>query len=389
MIIAICVPYSPAGGSFTRLTQLLADLPCLPASRGHTFVLFAQQSTLVALQDAIGADALATYRIVPFRRSGAGMAARMWREEWELPAQLRRERVDVALCTANTMPRRTSIPCVVLYQNAAPFCGALAGRDADWQLRMRFFLLGRAIRRSARRAEYNVFTSNYLRDAVLAAVPEARSRSAVVGVPSTAASPRVAMGDGIPERYLLFVGHFYPYRHIVELLEAFDMTGSEPALRDYRMVLVGGFRDPAYSRRIHAAQKALAFPDRVMFIGEQSHDKVVQLIGGARCFVFLSTCESSPQALTEAVSLGCPVLTTRAGVMPEVSEAAALYCDPGDVAGVAAVMRRVMESDSLCNQLAAAGRARSADFPDRAAVAARILAAIERVAPLSRRQPVQ
>jgi glycosyltransferase involved in cell wall biosynthesis len=61
----------------------------------------------------------------------------------------------------------------------------------------------------------------------------------------------------------------------------------------------------------------------------------------------------------EAMRQGCVVIAARAGSLPEVCGAAALYVDPLSVADIAAAMQRLAAEPTLASQLRQAGSRRA------------------------------
>jgi len=62
------------------------------------------------------------------------------------------------------------------------------------------------------------------------------------------------------------------------------------------------------------------------------------------------------------MACGTPVVCARAGALPEVAAAAALYIDPRSVADIAAALRRIAVDEALRRELRVRGLARARDF---------------------------
>jgi glycosyltransferase involved in cell wall biosynthesis len=133
--------------------------------------------------------------------------------------------------------------------------------------------------------------------------------------------------DSVP--YVLFVGNIKPNKNLSLLLDAFaDVRQRVP----FRLVLAGrmdGFAtgDPAVLTR------AKALGERVRFAGEVSDEELRALYAGALAFCLPSTIEGFGLPLLEAMALGCPVLCSRAGALPEVAGEAALLFDATPATG--------------------------------------------------------
>ena len=81
-------------------------------------------------------------------------------------------------------------------------------------------------------------------------------------------------------------------------------------------------------------------------------------------FVFASRFESYGMALAEAMAHGLPIVSTKAGAIPDtVSAGAALLVPPDDVAALAQALRRLISDQAERQRLAANARVAAAHLP--------------------------
>jgi glycosyltransferase involved in cell wall biosynthesis len=157
--------------------------------------------------------------------------------------------------------------------------------------------------------------------------------------------------------YLLFVGNVKPNKNLTLLLTAFaSIAGKLP----YRLLIAGkhhghGTTDDA------VFHQARSLGDRVRFTGELSDSDLQRLYAGAAALVLPSFYEGFGLPLLEAMSLGCPVLSSTAGSLPEVAGNAALYFNPHDPTALANHLLRLQDT-ALIDPLRAAGRTRVTEF---------------------------
>ena len=64
----------------------------------------------------------------------------------------------------------------------------------------------------------------------------------------------------------------------------------------------------------------------------------------------------------EAMACGTPVVTARAGALPEVGGDACLYAEPADSAALAAAVETILDDPETAADLSRRGRARAAGF---------------------------
>lgn len=161
--------------------------------------------------------------------------------------------------------------------------------------------------------------------------------------------------DGAP--YLLYVGNVKPNKNLSALLTAFAQVKDRIP---HRLLLAGRMR--GFGTGDDAVlQGAESFGDRVRFTGEISDAELISLYRGATALVLPSLYEGFGLPLLEAMQLGCPVLASTAGSLPEIGGDAALYFDPHNPASLAARLLQI-QNDTVLANLREAGHARISQF---------------------------
>lgn len=163
---------------------------------------------------------------------------------------------------------------------------------------------------------------------------------------------------GIQSPFILFVGTIEPRKNLPTLVRAFARL-----VRDipHTLVLVGapgwGMKD--FQRTIDMHHLG----DRVKQVGfVPEHADLSAFYAAADVFVFPSFYEGFGLPLIEAMTCGCPVITTDTSALPEVAGTAALYVKPTDVDGMAATIRMVLSNDRVRNSLIERGTERAKHF---------------------------
>jgi len=148
---------------------------------------------------------------------------------------------------------------------------------------------------------------------------------------------RKQLGIAAEERYLLHVGGNFWYKNRLGVLRIFKLLlerlrrSGEPVLR---MVMVGG--PPAPEMRAFVAAN---LPEGSVIESPRLTDEDLwALYTGAAALLFPSLHEGFGWPLIEAQCCGCPVITSNRAPMTEVAGAAALYIDPEDEPGAAALI---------------------------------------------------
>jgi glycosyltransferase involved in cell wall biosynthesis len=152
--------------------------------------------------------------------------------------------------------------------------------------------------------------------------------------------------------YLLFVGAIEPKKNLGRLLDAY-------ALLDTQMPLVvvgkkGWLWEDEIGKVGYLFEKGPSKQVKLLEYVPATHLKY--LYRGAYCLVFPSLYEGFGLPPLEAMTFGCPVITSRISSLPEVCGNAALYVDPYEVADIQRQLERILGDRELRNQLAEMGR---------------------------------
>ncbi len=141
----------------------------------------------------------------------------------------------------------------------------------------------------------------------------------------------------------------------VYLRAAAQVAATHP---EVRFLCVGGpTRDGGYMRRMQELGESLGLGGKVIFTGWREDVDVV--MAGLDLLVLASTgVEGQSRVIPEAFALGKPVIGTRLGGIPELvfHEKTGLLVSPGDPAGLAKAIVRLLEDAGLRGRCAAEGR---------------------------------
>ena len=159
---------------------------------------------------------------------------------------------------------------------------------------------------------------------------------------------------GVEERpYVLAVGTVQPRKNYVRLIRAFARLALPHQL------LIAGGPGWLYNEVLAAAKE---HPQRVRILGFVDDDDLPALYRGASLFVMPSLYEGFGLPVLEAMACGVPVVCSNRSSLPEVGGEAALLVEPEDEAALAAAMQRVLESESLREEMQQRGLVQAARF---------------------------
>lgn len=158
--------------------------------------------------------------------------------------------------------------------------------------------------------------------------------------------------------YLLYVGTLEPRKNIDGMLRAFAQIADDIP---HTLVIVGGvgWNMDGLDQRI----ETLGLKRRVRRMGYLSRRAhLPAFYAAAEAFLFPSFYEGFGLPVLEAMTAGCPVITSRTSSLPEVGGDAARYVDPHDVDELAAMILKVATTERLRESMSIMGQAQAQKF---------------------------
>jgi glycosyltransferase involved in cell wall biosynthesis len=160
---------------------------------------------------------------------------------------------------------------------------------------------------------------------------------------------------------LLSVGSVVPVKGYDLLIAAVATLADLP----WQLTIAGDrTRHPAAAAQLDADIAAYGLGDRVAVLGAVAPARITSLYLESDVFVLASRFEGYGMALAEAISHGLPVVSTRAGAIPDtVPVGTGLLVAPNDVPALAQALRRIISDYAERRRLAQNARAAAAQLP--------------------------
>jgi glycosyltransferase involved in cell wall biosynthesis len=157
----------------------------------------------------------------------------------------------------------------------------------------------------------------------------------------------------LPPKYALFVGTLQPRKNLTGLLAAWARV--KDIVPEAWLIIAGGGGD---------IFRSLTLPkiDRVKFLGAVAEADLPGLYAGATLLVIPSLDEGFGLPVLEAMACGTPVAASTAGALPEVTGAAGLTFDPGDILAIVEVLRCLLTEKRLQKEFRDKGLTRACTF---------------------------
>ncbi len=150
---------------------------------------------------------------------------------------------------------------------------------------------------------------------------------------------------GINKPYMFAYGSPSPRKNIDRLLNAFRLFNSS---NDYQLVVAGNY-----------SHKPI---NNVVFTGYLDRKTMLDLFSQSSAFAYPSTYEGFGLPILEAFALNIPVLTSNCSSMKEISDDAALLIDPMSENDIESGIKKIIENESLRNNLIDKGKQRLKNF---------------------------
>jgi glycosyltransferase involved in cell wall biosynthesis len=402
--VAYFCPAWPPDGQANGIVKYVNEISQGLRRRGHTTTLLINHYS--GPRDP--ADAADTYDLGEFRKSrtllgrvAVGVGVRMNRahtlEQLTCRSIAKAARLAVADRGVQILemeesfgwPRliqpRLPVPMVVRLHGPWFLNGAVQNVPEDSEFRRRVRLEGEAIR---------------LADGVSASSRDVLEQTrAYYGIPLERAEVIYPPGPIIPDeacwkpadfepQSVLFVGRFDRHKGADLTIEAFGLVAAR--FPEARLRIVGpdrgGFTDDDGRSWnildfIRDRIRDPGIRDRIKWLGLQPNSAVMDLRRKALVSVVSSRYDNFPTTVTEAMSMGCPIVANRTGGIPEQisHESNGLLCKPGDTTDLADQIGRLLSDPALAARLGQQARLDSESLLSVATLSAKMVAFYGRV----------
>lgn len=336
------------------------------------------QSLLQALQKQADKESLTVVPLslpAPLQAVGSGIKRKVVTLFWEtiyapflLPALARSYKLDLLHLTAPMPIGKVACPVVTTIHDMIPIL------FPQWYS----FITGTRLRRWMNRAVEGSthFITNSectTRDFEQYFKPQKPITRTYLGSYLTMAPdwPEKPIKDSAPlhftnKPYILSVGTLEPRKNLATVLDAYKIllnrveVAAEPAETVAPDLLVVGAK--GWLTDIQARTQQLGIADHVKLTGFVSDKELQTLYQQATMLVYPSLYEGFGIPPLEAMSSGCPVITSNVSCLPEVVAEAGILINPTDIKALADAMQRLLTHPAQASLLREKGYQQAARF---------------------------
>ena len=297
-----------------------------------------------------------------FRRATLYAPVHTRLEQFMLPAELGRFRLDLLHCTDFIPPLRASLPTVITVHDLAflHWPHFLTQDSASYYGQ---------IDRGVRSANHIIVPSESTKADLIAQLGVRENKVTVIYEaadekfrPMSPEQARQELGAkyALSDPFVLFVGTIEPRKNVDGLLRAFHRLVQRNGCGDVGLVIAGarGWLTEEVEEQI----REMKLVDRVKLLGRVSDDDLHRLYVAARCHVHPAHYEGFGLPPLEAMACGTPTIVSNVSSLPEVVGDAALLVNPQDAEELAVAIHRLLTDDALHAELSEKGLQRAACF---------------------------
>ena len=320
------------GGGWNYIANLIAAIANCDDRNQYVAFVSPHSETLVPGQ--------ANFTTVMVRIDTRRRVRRILYEYTGLQIQAIRHKLDCMHWFGNTTALWNAVPAAVTVYDLLPFVGAGLPYGGS-KAKVRY--LRWAVARSARTASIllpmsqstgteltRLFAVDAGRIVVVPTIlnPEYRVRS-------QAETAAIRVRYGLPEKFWLYVAHFYPHKNHARLVAAYAQLLAA-GHRPWKLVLRG---DPKGAEGEVAEKIAAAgLGEEILFLPRLEESELAAIYTAAGGLIYPSLYEGGAIPILEAAGCGCPVIVAEIPVAVELLGMAATYFDPTAVDAIANAM---------------------------------------------------
>lgn len=291
----------------------------------------------------------------------------LW-EKYSLSALLGKMKADILFCPGglvNTIPPK-GCKTVTMFRNMLPFDPVQRAKYPPGLMRIRHWLLERAMLKSMINADLVIFISEFARNVIeertgnilknVMTIPHGINEHFRMSVDSTLPRP-----DWLPaNEYFLYVSVLDEYKNQIEVVRGFHLLKKRRVTAE-KLVLAGDNSSP-YAEKVRAEIARLRLQEDVILVGNIPYCDLPNVYHHAKINVFASMCENCPNILLEALGAGRPMIVSIRQPMPEFGGDAVIYFDPSSPDDFADKIVSIIDEASSMMELATRARMRSYQY---------------------------
>jgi len=288
-------------------------------------------------------------------------------EQFILPKEVHKYKIDVLHCTSNTAPMFVDAPLVltlhdIIYLENFKF---ISYKASFYQLIGNFYRRW-VVPRILKKSKIIITVSNTEKSTIVQKYPELSDKLRVIynsyGECFDHYSPEkdlaIKKKYQLPEKYLFCLGNTSPKKNLSNILKAYYLYLDR---NEEKIPLVLADHSPGdlflFLNSSNAKYKHL-----IRFIGYVGNDEIPSIYKNSELFLYPSIRESFGIPILEGMKMATPVITSNISCMPEIAGRSAYFVDPFDVESIAKGIEVLLKNPRVKNAIVERGLQRVKNF---------------------------
>jgi glycosyltransferase involved in cell wall biosynthesis len=342
------------GGSEIYIRSLVRSL--LEADKGNTYVIFINKESMGIFPES---DPRVKIILCPIEATNRPIRI-LW-EQFILPFQIRRHKVDVLLSAGMTSPFFCPVPSILVIFD-------LQHINQPWNFpRPYLFFLKTIIYLSAKTSDGIITISEHVKRDIIKHY-SIQPEKIIVGYLAVDQDLFFPIGSEdiedirtkyeLPEHYILYAAALLPHKNHERLLHAFkEIHENMPGMT---LVLTGAWETG--HDRIMRMISELGLQNKVIMLGWLPFEDIPAIYRGAHLFVYPTLHEGFGLPILEAMASGVTVVCSKIEPLIEVAGDAALFVDPSDHRDIAKGISSALHDREVRTKLIQKGLHRVRNF---------------------------
>lgn len=151
----------------------------------------------------------------------------------------------------------------------------------------------------------------------------------------------------LSEKFVLYVGDVTWNKNLPRFLEAINKTKIPLVMVGKALIEKNFDRNNPWNQDLIKVQKLIKNNKRIILLGFVPQEDLVMLYNAATVFAMPSLYEGFGLPILEAMSCGCPVVTTKNGSLSEVAGEAAYYVNPYNIDSIIYGIKEIFTKEDL------------------------------------------
>ena len=294
-------------------------------------------------------------------------AYHIW-EQFILPREVIRYKIDILHCTSNTAPLWLNIPLVltlhdIIYLENFHF---ISYQSTLYQLVGNFyrrFVVPSILKKAAR----IITVSNSEKDIILKRYPKLNHKLFVIYNSMSdsflkidkSKYPEIKKLYKLPEEYIFALGNSNQKKNLPNVLKAYVIY-HKSSPKPLPFILAD--EAPSDVFKLMGMHISKEIQKDIHFIGYVKNKDIPLIYAFSKMFIYASLRESFGIPILEGMAAGVPVITSNVSCMPEIAKDAAALVDPLNPEEIAAAINRILNNRLYSNQLIIKGKKRIEHF---------------------------